>query len=709
VTFKLRQPALHIRATTTPLTLVITNRLLRIGSLLHNSLRVALAMVVALASVGCEVTVTHHSAATNTQSNGNGQGSDLRLSVAPGSINLTAGGDAQTIQVSVSPASNATDPVTVALSGLPSGVTASPSSLTLHAGVKQPITFSAAQNTGAGTTEATLLGTSGYQSLSAAVTLTIAAQPSGGRSSPPSLPSGYNVLYTFVANGDQTGTVLHDISGNGNDGTFAAVGPSWTGTGLYFGASPDAAGVNLPASLNSDTTFCVVANLPVDPGLFTHFKGFASFLVGTTFNGGGGVAWTLNDEAIDASSVQTFQQNGTGEMNGVEGELGTHSWCLIQGLTSNGTQDRAFLDGVENTYRNWGVTGGLQTTGNYTLGAANISPGFFGFPGTMYALVGYPAQLDATQIQQISSSLLQSVGERGVQIAPVTAKDGGPYLTALGDSITGGYGAAAGWPAYLSLTPSLTIINNGVFNLESPGALANVLWRDAPNCYSYNGRSIATIAIGINDPQIGYSPQQTMNSILDLAAIDSQAGCRVLVATLTSSASNNTFKNVLNPLIRANAAQGGYTVVDFGEDTFMGCDSCYTNPTYFNSDRIHPNTTGQQELGAVASNAINSALGNTAANPTVVSANTYSMVSGDNFLTMIPTAEATVTLPSCTAATGLVYTVTNASAGAFPIVMSGQPSEAITGDGTIAQNVTGKFQAELISQTTGGCGWLRIQ
>jgi trimeric autotransporter adhesin len=526
----------------------------------------------------------------------------------------------------------------------------------------------------------------------------------------PALPSGYNALYTFVASGDQAGTVLHDVSGNGNIGRFGSTAPTWTGTGLYFGGAPVAAGVNLPAALNSDTTFCLVANIPNDYGLMPRFKGFEAFLIGTSFNGQGGVAWTLNSEVIDAYTSQTFQQNGTGETAGIEGEAGTHTWCLVQGLSSNGTVDRTFLDGVENTYTNVGVTGGIQTTGNYALGGNGIQGAApFGFDGTMYAFVAYPSQLTVTQIQKISDSLLQSVGQRGVPIAPSTALHGGPTLTALGDSITGGYGATAGWPSYLSLTQSIAIANYGIFNLESPGGLAEVLWRDTPNCYAYGGVSLATIDIGINDPQIGWSAQQTMNAILKIAAIDNQANCRVFVGTLISNTNYTTFKNALNPLIRSNSENGNYTVIDFGEDTSLGCDTCNTDINYFRADHVHPTTAGQQLMGEDASNVINSALGKTDSNPNVQSGNSYSMVSGDNFVTMTATAAATIKLPSCTAATGLIYTISNASTGANTITVSGQTSQAITGSATIGQNVTARFVATQISQTTGGCGWLRVE
>jgi hypothetical protein len=40
---------------------------------------------------------------------------------------------------------------------------------------------------------------------------------------------------------------------------------------------------------------------------------------------------------------------------------------------------------------------------------------------------------------------------------------------------------------------------------------------------------------------------------------------------------------------------------------------------------------------------------------------------------------------------------------------SGKASEAITGLATLAQNGTAKFQANLISQAAGGCGWTRVQ
>ncbi|RZU43504.1 PQQ-binding-like beta-propeller repeat protein [Edaphobacter modestus] len=102
---------------------------------------------------------------------------DFSLSSAPGSITLAPGGPPQQISVNAVPANGFTDMVSVAITGLPSGVTAQPSSLMLTPGTAQNIAVSAAPSAAAGSATLTLTGTSGAISHTSAVTATIAPPP----------------------------------------------------------------------------------------------------------------------------------------------------------------------------------------------------------------------------------------------------------------------------------------------------------------------------------------------------------------------------------------------------------------------------------------------------------------------------------------------------------------------------------------------------
>ena len=112
-----------------------------------------------------------HSAVSPTQP------ADFSLSSTPATIALTPGGPAQTISVNVAPQNGFIGTVAVTIAGLPSGVTANPSKLTLTPGAAQTVEITAAATAAAGSSTITLTGTSGTLSHSATVAATIAAAP----------------------------------------------------------------------------------------------------------------------------------------------------------------------------------------------------------------------------------------------------------------------------------------------------------------------------------------------------------------------------------------------------------------------------------------------------------------------------------------------------------------------------------------------------
>jgi uncharacterized membrane protein len=100
---------------------------------------------------------------------------DFSLTVAPASLSLTAGSTGKSTSVTANALSGFTGSVSVSLSGLPAGVTPSPSSLTLSRGVAQNLTLTAGTSAKAGTATITLTGTSGSLTHTATIALTITA------------------------------------------------------------------------------------------------------------------------------------------------------------------------------------------------------------------------------------------------------------------------------------------------------------------------------------------------------------------------------------------------------------------------------------------------------------------------------------------------------------------------------------------------------
>lgn len=105
-----------------------------------------------------------------------GSSGDFGLRVSPGVVAMATGSTTQ-ISVSTTGVNGFTGVVTVTLTGLPAGVTASPSTLSLAPGAAQTVTLSAGASAQAGTGTLTLTGSSGSLTHTATVAVTIALPP----------------------------------------------------------------------------------------------------------------------------------------------------------------------------------------------------------------------------------------------------------------------------------------------------------------------------------------------------------------------------------------------------------------------------------------------------------------------------------------------------------------------------------------------------
>ena len=99
----------------------------------------------------------------------------MSLVVAPGMVNLRNGGSGQTLTVASTSANGSGGPVSVAISGLPMGVTATPSNLSLTPGQIQQVTLTASGAAVGASTSITLTGTSGSITQTATAAVTIAS------------------------------------------------------------------------------------------------------------------------------------------------------------------------------------------------------------------------------------------------------------------------------------------------------------------------------------------------------------------------------------------------------------------------------------------------------------------------------------------------------------------------------------------------------
>ncbi len=118
---------------------------------------------------------------------------DFSLQLSPSSAALTAGGSAQSVSVMAIAANGFSGSVQVTLAGLPQGVTATPSTLTLSPGTGQQVSLTASASAASGTASVVFTGTSGSLSHTAALALTVS---SGSTTPPPS--SGVDITTYHV-------------------------------------------------------------------------------------------------------------------------------------------------------------------------------------------------------------------------------------------------------------------------------------------------------------------------------------------------------------------------------------------------------------------------------------------------------------------------------------------------------------------------------
>jgi len=116
---------------------------------------------------------------------------DFSLQATPTSASLAAGGSGQSVTVTATAVSGFTGNVSVSLSGAPSGVTVSPSTLMLVLGTPQQVMVTASSGAAAGSATIVFTGSLGARSHTASVALTItaAATPAPPTPTPPTTGS----------------------------------------------------------------------------------------------------------------------------------------------------------------------------------------------------------------------------------------------------------------------------------------------------------------------------------------------------------------------------------------------------------------------------------------------------------------------------------------------------------------------------------------
>lgn len=162
-----------------------------------------------------------------------------------------------------------------------------------------------------------------------------------------------------------------------------------------------------------------------------------------------------------------------------------------------------------------------------------------------------------------------------------------PYILALGDSLTAGYGLPAGqsFAAQLEVAlrrahPNAAVFNAGVSGDTSAGGLARlprVLARlsDRPD--------LAIVELGANDLLRGVAPERMAANLREILAELDRCGIPVLLAGMLAPPLLGAFARRYNAVFPAVAAAHGAALYPFFLDGVVG------DPSLTLADGIHPN------------------------------------------------------------------------------------------------------------------------
>lgn len=558
-------------------------------------------------------------------------------------------------------------------------------------------------------------------------------QPASQISFTGNLATGLLADYNFSQG---SGSVLTDISGNGNNGTLTGgCAPTWVQGGLEF-TSTSCSQVSLPSALNSMKTIIVsfyYNPINLTPGGTQYNIGSYSPIISSSL-GAAGINLISNvptgggpNAYLNAGFGQWGIYNSVATTVSLQYGAGFHTLQFTLG-TGGGDLDHIYFDGQEVPYGLQGSSAGAQTSGNLDIGASYVGPWGQSPEATFYRMRIYSTQISAADALTASQLFRQDALQRGVYTSPPQYPRGVPLLQCIGDSITLGQGAASPFCSLLSLNsnqPAYTIYNWGIGGIELQQIAASDPFRAGPYCaQTISAPAVANVLAGINDFSHNTSTtsataaaQVFANLRAEIGTLKS-AGCAVFVSPILS---NNTSyegrtgdadKDAYNTLIRNLAvAAGAVGLTDLAASPLMGADGAAANATYFQSDGIHPTSAGQAIMAQEMSNALNYYFGYSKANPNYVATTSYTMTAGDGAVTAQPTANQTLTLPDCLGQTGAVYTINNPQSAFTVTLKNAVAAETINGIDysssglTIPSNSSISLRDVALPPSTAGCVW----
>jgi len=472
------------------------------------------------------------------------------LSASPASLSVAEGATGAST-IAMTPQNGFTGTVTLAASGLPTGVTASFSALS--SAHTSTLTLTAAANAAMGNATATVSGTSGATVVKTTIALTITAPPSFTLSASPSSlsvnPGGSGASTITVAESGMNAAVSLAVSGlpSGVTGTFSPSSTTATST-LTLNATSAAAAttttVTVTGTSGSLTSKVAISLTVTPPPSFTLVSapGSTSFAAG----GAGGVTIGVAPQNGFTGTV-TFRISGlptgvTANFTPPSSTVAANLTLMAAATTASGTWTATVT----------GTSGSLSATTTFTLTIAGL-PSFTlsASPAALTISPGGSGSSTVTVNQQNGFSGLVNLKISGLPSGvtgafnPATTNGGSALTIAASASAAAGKSTLTVTGTSGSLTETTTIS----------------LTITAPPSYtvSTSPSSVTVAEGGSGASTITVTPQNGFNGTVALAASGLPTG-----VTASFSPASTTGASTLTLSASSSAAKGSSTVTITG-------------------------------------------------------------------------------------------------------------------------------------------------
>lgn len=396
---------------------------------------------------------------------------------------------------------------------------------------------------------------------------------------------------------ETSGVVAFDTSGNGRDGAYVGA-PTLTGTGFTpnggtkYATYPDAVWQGWQtAIIVHDVRATVIAGCMLGS---SNAGGMA--FCDASINGN---SWSVPSVAVGATTARGYEA----------APVGVNVFALVSDLASASTSDKIYIDGHE-PVMSPGYVNQVSGSGAARLGTGQIGAHTGLSLGTnspiLYAAF-FADKLTTAQIQAATNRIKNYLSDRGNNLLSPLLNVSAKYLVGIGDSITFGQ-AASSWTSLMTALTNpaeFTILRFGFGGIGAAQAAFNMRQLLSHGNTPASPKRIAVVYLGTNDITSGGSAAATLDRIAACCQSARREGFKVVVANMISRTGQETGKNALNALINANYAKWADALADLGANANIGADGACNNTTYFQTDKVHPTTAGQQIVADIISAAVN--------------------------------------------------------------------------------------------------------